>query len=736
MDNISKFIKNNRERAQSYAIETNEYLKENRVPPFKTRAELAAYLRANDLSVDPNKLERIWIGSQILEAISTIPTQEPEAPQETARGQGGFANFAGLLASPLFFIRRRPDLLEDDPKFKKIEENLAKEWQKNNPGKTSESHEWLDYRYGNLDNPDAPTLRSDAERQFREKNKSRAAYYDERAKKIYKTLDEDPAVNRAKSNIDEHIKARKALFEAGKLEENRDEIEKKIKSREWDRFAKQYPTKSSAYQASNNDIRRTVERESIQRSLRSFQESTGKEIKYVEKAKREAPKISVSEATKRLEAIKPAVPPHKLYIPLEKPIGTTPIRSAPGSRLGRGLVDRINKLPSLLSNVQTAGRIVEQTATQPLGFFAKLTPIGWAGIGLLVIFALALFIIIFNPGNFAPSLGLGGGGGGGQGTGPGDGGQQAAGLNYSIPFRDPNVIPQDIRGQITANWPDAKIGNWDTIVSQAVANGWNPAFLLALWIEESGAQGVPAADPLGCAPGQQNDDINKSLACVFISFGFLSNDRFADFMCRYSDGHDAPCTFAQNPNFPPNIRFWYEKLVPAGSYGALIEVAPPSGPLFSATCPIPGATASTVSCGSEFTPRSECGHCGLNYPAPELCIYEDIHYAEDIPGPPGQNVYFPKIDGEILDWILLSEDRTNSGVGYIIEYRGTSPSSKLYWLRFHHVDQGSGTSEGKSGDVGAKICTNNPNCNHVHFEFASLGTGGRKPIDTAANFCL
>lgn len=292
---------------------------------------------------------------------------------------------------------------------------------------------------------------------------------------------------------------------------------------------------------------------------------------------------------------------------------------------------------------------------------------------------------------------------------------------------------------ILTSWPNAQIDNWDIIVSEAIANSWNPAMLLALWIEESGAQGVPAADPLGClAPSNiGKNDINLSLQCVFTSFGSLTNDRFADFMCRYSDGYDAPCAFANNPNFPPNIRFWYEKLVPTGP-GALVEVPPPVQYPLTATCPIAGGTAANVTCGSFFTLRSSCGHCRpdagyANYM--NLCTYayEAINYAEDIGGASGQDVILPSINGAVIDWTLI--DIRTSTVGSTRHFSGVNRQTyEEYWIQFHHVDASYGISSGKSGDVGARICTSSPECNHVHVEFSTVTPGGGKTSQDAPLF--
>lgn len=154
------------------------------------------------------------------------------------------------------------------------------------------------------------------------------------------------------------------------------------------------------------------------------------------------------------------------------------------------------------------------------------------------------------------------------------------GLGYSIPFRDSTVTvqnPEAIKISIRNSWPNAQLQNWDAIISQSVASGWNPAFVLTLWIEETGAQGVSSyTDPLGCDPSHPTKDINISLKCLFDNFSNYTNDKFTDFMCMYSESTNSPCVFNTNPNFPQNIKDWYTKLVPSGP-GSL-TVSPTSTP--------------------------------------------------------------------------------------------------------------------------------------------------------------
>lgn len=154
-------------------------------------------------------------------------------------------------------------------------------------------------------------------------------------------------------------------------------------------------------------------------------------------------------------------------------------------------------------------------------------------------------------------------------------------LGYFIPFRDSSVMvinPDAIKNEIKSNWPNAKLENWDIIIQKSIERGWNPAFVLTLWIEESGAQGATSyTDALGCAPNQPTTDINISLKCLFDNFDSYTNNRFADFMCMYSESRQSPCQFFTNPNFPKNIKAWYAKLVPSGN-GAIVIITPPPVP--------------------------------------------------------------------------------------------------------------------------------------------------------------
>jgi hypothetical protein len=97
---------------------------------------------------------------------------------------------------------------------------------------------------------------------------------------------------------------------------------------------------------------------------------------------------------------------------------------------------------------------------------------------------------------------------------------------------------------------------WDLVRNEAKAHNWNPAFVLALWIGESAASGADAYD-LGCLEGERNN-LDSQLRCLWERP--YANEKFEDFMCIYSEGKMSPCTFSLNPNFPVNLKIWYDRI--------------------------------------------------------------------------------------------------------------------------------------------------------------------------------
>lgn len=112
---------------------------------------------------------------------------------------------------------------------------------------------------------------------------------------------------------------------------------------------------------------------------------------------------------------------------------------------------------------------------------------------------------------------------------------------------------QQIINFVKRRWPNSLIDTqFDYVASTAAAYGYNPAFMIALWVEESGASGVPAWD-FGCTKAPKNN-IPAGLSCMNgLSY---KSAPWQEFSCRFSEGH-YPCNYTINPNFPGNITRWY-----------------------------------------------------------------------------------------------------------------------------------------------------------------------------------
>lgn len=146
-----------------------------------------------------------------------------------------------------------------------------------------------------------------------------------------------------------------------------------------------------------------------------------------------------------------------------------------------------------------------------------------------------------------------------------------ASFPYTIDYRNSAISISEERKQaiikkVLKSWPESKIeSQWDNVYNQAVSHGWNPAFVIALWIEESAASGLNARD-LGC--GRIYNNLEKQLECLFSRP--YANKSFEEFMCIYSEGH-YPCEFITNPNFVENLGDWYHEATGAPTTGSSIS---------------------------------------------------------------------------------------------------------------------------------------------------------------------
>lgn len=176
-------------------------------------------------------------------------------------------------------------------------------------------------------------------------------------------------------------------------------------------------------------------------------------------------------------------------------------------------------------------------------------------------------------------------------------------LDYTLPIRDKSVttipnLESELRNGSLWQGKKAKLEYIPIIKSFADKNNWNSAFLIALWLEETAGSDLTiiqsqgngngsAISHLGC--GKTIRPIQKELDdCIQYEFQGFANDRFANFMARYSGssscngdilkGECKGNPFANNPNFVQNFKKVYTYIVPKESTGAIREcekVAPP-----------------------------------------------------------------------------------------------------------------------------------------------------------------
>lgn len=252
------------------------------------------------------------------------------------------------------------------------------------------------------------------------------------------------------------------------------------------------------------------------------------------------------------------------------------------------------------------------------------------------------------------------------------------GLDYHIPFRDPTVRPSiDLRQALQSNsipkvgGKNAKIEYIDTIISMSTSRGWNPAFMLSLWLEETEGS-HSTVKPYGDAPGIPGSNcgvshtgygpcyggvrpIDVELGWIFNARDKYRNEKFAHFMAGWSgggcvdtDGDGRPdggadayfnniCTmnpFINNPNFTKNLKAVYSYLVPPGTHGALTEASQAGNAVCPTATPTSAASPSDPAFGRDIIQEVRSVHgdlipCAYS-PYPKQCIRIDSLNANTI----------------------------------------------------------------------------------------------------------
>lgn len=157
---------------------------------------------------------------------------------------------------------------------------------------------------------------------------------------------------------------------------------------------------------------------------------------------------------------------------------------------------------------------------------------------------------------------------------------------YSIPYRNSNCnVTQDITTikqinddinsfyQTQDRHPNGFLENYQYIQTKAKQYGFNPIFVVALWIEESAAGGISIATQFGCdfmwqpdpsltpitLRGGDTTNICDQMQCLF-ALGAARPDNYEVFACNYLYG-TYPCP--SEPSFVQRVEYWYQKLSPS-----------------------------------------------------------------------------------------------------------------------------------------------------------------------------
>lgn len=151
-------------------------------------------------------------------------------------------------------------------------------------------------------------------------------------------------------------------------------------------------------------------------------------------------------------------------------------------------------------------------------------------------------------------------------------------LDFVIPYMDTSVKISDAKKaeiiKAVKLWKaDSRIeADWDTVYNKAVGAGINPAFVIAIWIEESAASSriVNAASAFGCFTDGDTSlqmSFDDSLEC-FVHFTTQENHNTFEELIKYFCGPKAVPICSNNPNFLFNFRTWYDRIIPLGTPGA------------------------------------------------------------------------------------------------------------------------------------------------------------------------
>lgn len=244
-----------------------------------------------------------------------------------SRGSHGSSAFDPAYMLLSLLLKPKPEIMEQDKKYKKIEKELTEEWKKKNPTIEPGSKEEIDYIYGSLEDPNAPTLAQEAEKRFRERHPKEAEKYDKKKDVVYKNIEDDHKVAYVEKRIEEHTDKRFALAKKTNPQVKRDDIRIQVAERAWVVFAKQHKEKAKGYAQKHEGIKKAVEainkpQAAIQKAAAHASLATTTPISQTPVASSPPPFPSVPVSTATQPPARPTIP---VVTPKPLPLSSPPV---------------------------------------------------------------------------------------------------------------------------------------------------------------------------------------------------------------------------------------------------------------------------------------------------------------------------------------------------------------------------------------------------------------------------
>ncbi|OGK20877.1 hypothetical protein A3C98_05155 [Candidatus Roizmanbacteria bacterium RIFCSPHIGHO2_02_FULL_37_15] len=149
---------------------------------------------------------------------------------------------------------------------------------------------------------------------------------------------------------------------------------------------------------------------------------------------------------------------------------------------------------------------------------------------------------------------------------------------YSLPYRNKNCQAtqsgidkayERMKTYYPSYWQASKLkDDWQTVQQYSIKYGFNPLYVIALWIEESAAGGATSAQKLGCLYRLNKDDsytflppsstICEQMECLF-GLRSVNPANYALWACQYRWGASKWVNnhCLEVTNFTKGVEYWY-----------------------------------------------------------------------------------------------------------------------------------------------------------------------------------